>query len=99
MMRVTVKSSSASPKSDLEDIYEIIKTFKERLQKMANHNDAVRSIYEQWTAAQEAEATSANNAAEESLDSWFAALNGEDANADNIDSKKKGNDKGNPNRS
>lgn len=84
---------------DLEDIYEIIKTFKERLQKMANHNDAVRSIYEQWAAAQEAEATSANNAAEESLDSWFAALNSDGENATDIDSKKKGNNKSNPNRS
>lgn len=64
---------------DLEDIYEIIKTFKDRLQKMANHNEAVRSIYEQWAATQETEAASSTHAAEESLDSWFESLSAEEA--------------------
>lgn len=84
---------------DLEDIYEIIKTFKDRLQKMANHNEAVRSIYEQWTAAQEAEAASSNHSAEESLDSWFASLNAEDVDAATTQGTQSKTNKSNPNRS
>lgn len=84
---------------DLEDICEIIRTFRERLRKMADHNAAVRSIYEQWAATQEVEDTSANNAIEANLDSWFEALNVDDTDATREDSKKKGDDKSNPNYS
>lgn len=84
---------------DSTDIYELVKLFQERLAKRADRIEAVRRVYEQWAAMREAEATSTNNTAEESLDSWFAALNGDDANATDVDSKKKGNDKSNPNRS